>query len=64
MDANKLEKIISNTVFTMEMEGFVVTEEEKNTLRDVLCGKSSFPAQLQKYLEEARLLGGAINANI
>jgi hypothetical protein len=62
MSIQEIEKIIDKTVFTMEVEGFVVTDEEKDTLRKVLNGEISFDEQLQKYIEEAKRIGEESNA--
>jgi hypothetical protein len=61
MDEDKIERIISNTVFSMEVEGFIVTQEEKDVLKDVLSGKIQFKEQLQKYIEEAKRMGEIAN---
>jgi len=57
----KMDAIFKETIFTMEVENFYLTEEEKNSLLDVLNGKISFHDKLQEYIENARRRGGAIN---
>lgn len=56
-----MEEIFKETVFTMEVEGFVLTKKEKSTLLDVLNDKIPFQVQLQEYIENAKRRGGAIN---
>ena len=50
----KTEAIFRETVFTMEAEGFVLTDKEKNALLDVLADKISFQAKLQEYIDKAK----------
>ena len=57
----KIEEIFKETVFTMEVEDFILTDEEKNTLLDVLNGKISFDVKLQEYIENARRRGRIID---
>ena len=59
----KKSKILSETIFTMEVEGFVLTDIEKSTLLDVLNDKIPFQEQLQKYIENAKRRGSAVNVN-
>ena len=59
----KKSEILSETIFTMEVEGFVLTDKEKSTLLDVLNDKIPFQEQLQKYIESAKRRGGAVNVN-
>jgi hypothetical protein len=53
-----METIIKETIFTMEAEGFSLTTEDRNILRDVLNDKVSFETQRQVYIEKAKLRGG------
>jgi len=57
----KKDVIFKETIFTMEVEDFILTDEEKNSLLDVLNGKISFHDKLQEYIENAKRRGGAIN---
>ena len=57
MAGEEIEKIIRETVFTMEAEGFVLTSEEKETIRKVLNGDVSFSAQLKEYINDAKNKG-------
>lgn len=63
MSSKKIDKIIDETVFTMEAEGFVMTSEEKDVIRKVLNGEISFSAQLEKYIDDAKHIGGLSNAS-
>jgi len=55
-------KEIEKTSFTMEVEGFVLTSEEKNNLRKVLSGEITYADQLQKYIDDAKRIGELANA--
>ena len=57
-----IEKIIDETSFTMEVEGFILTSEEKDTIRKVLNGEIPFTEQLKKYIENAKRIGELANA--
>jgi len=54
MSNKDIQKIIDETAFTMEVEGFILTPEEKEIIRKVLSGEISFAEQLAKYIEEAK----------
>jgi len=54
MNEQTIQKIIDETVFTMWVEGFVVPDEEKATLKDVLAGNVPFAAQLERYIQNAK----------
>ena len=58
-----IEKIINETVFSMEVEGYIVPVEEKETIREVLKGNIAFSEQLQIYIENAKNYGRKINAS-
>jgi hypothetical protein len=62
MSVQEKEKIIEKTVFTMEVEGFILPPEEKDTLRKVLSGEISYAEQLQKYIDNAKRIGELANA--
>ena len=52
-----VEKIINETVFSMEVEGYILPIEEKETIREVLKGNITFSEQLQIYIENAKNCG-------
>lgn len=54
MSSKDIEKIINETSFTMEVEGFILTAEEKDTIRKVLNGEIPFAEQLKKYIDNAK----------
>lgn len=58
-----IEKIINETVFSMEVEGYILPIEEKETIREVLNGNITFSEQLQIYIKNAKNYGGMINAS-
>ena len=62
MSNKEIEKIIEKTSFTMEVEGFILTPEEKNDLRKVLNGEVSYAEQLKKYIDNAKRVGELANA--
>ena len=49
-----IQKIIDETSLTMELEGFILTPEEKDDIRKVLNGEVPFTEQLKKYIDNAR----------
>jgi len=57
MSKHAVEKIIDETVFTMWAEGFVLPDEEKATLRQVLLGEIPFAVQLERYIQSAKFVG-------
>jgi hypothetical protein len=57
MNEHTVKKIINETVFTMWVEGFVLPDEEKATLRKVLLGEIPFAVQLERYIQSAKLVG-------
>jgi hypothetical protein len=63
MSNNEIQRVIDETSFTMEVEGFILTPEEKNTIRKVLSGEIPFEAQLNEYIENARRIGGLSNVS-
>jgi hypothetical protein len=62
MSATEIQKIIDETAFTMEVEGFILTTEEKDNIRKVLSGEIPFAEQLQIYIDKAKRIGGKANA--
>ena len=63
MGDKDIQKIIDETAFSMEVEGFVMTDEEKENIRKVLSGKISFADQLSEYIDNAKRIGGMSNAS-
>ena len=62
MSSKDIQKIIDETSFTMEVEGFILTSEEKENIRKVLSGEISFAEQLKKYIDNAKRVGELANA--
>ena len=63
MPDKDIQKIIDETAFSMEAEGFLMTDEEKENIRKVLCGAISFADQLKEYIDNAKRIGGMPNAS-
>jgi hypothetical protein len=57
MGNKDIQKIIDETSFTMEAEGFILTSEEKDKIRKVLSGEISFADQLKEYIDDAKRVG-------
>ena len=57
MSEKTIQKIIDETSFTMEVEGFILTPEEKDDIRKVLNGEVPFAEQLKKYIDNAKRVG-------
>ena len=57
-----IQKIINETAFSMEVEGFVLTSDEKDDIEKVLNGEVPFAEQLQKYIDNAKRIGELANA--
>jgi len=62
MSGKEIDKMIEKTSFTMEVEGFILTTEEKDNLRKVLNGEISYADQLKIYIENAKRIGELANA--
>jgi len=62
MSSKDIQKIIDETAFTMEVEGFVLTSDEKENIQKVLNGEVSFAEQLQRYIDNAKRIGELANA--
>ena len=58
-----IEKIIMETEFSMEVEGYILPVEEKETIREVLRGNIAFSEQLKIYIENAKNYGRKMNAS-
>jgi len=39
MEENKINKILKNSIFSMQMEGFTIDSEQKETVRKILNGE-------------------------
>ncbi|MDD4690254.1 MAG: hypothetical protein BWY15_02179 [Firmicutes bacterium ADurb.Bin193] len=50
----KQKELLDEVVFSWHAEGLDLTEDEKNTLIDVLEGKRSYQEVLDGYLAEAK----------
>jgi hypothetical protein len=59
MNEKVIQKIMDETLFTMWVEGFIIPDEEKSTLRKVLLGEILFSVQLEQYIKNAKLAGDA-----
>jgi predicted methyltransferase len=57
MSNKDIQKIIDETAFSMEAEGFVLTSNEKEDIKKVLSGEVSFTEQLKKYIDNAKSIG-------
>ena len=62
MSEKAIQKIIDETSFTMEVEGFTLTPEEKDDIRKVLSGEVPFAEQLKKYIDNAKRVGEVSHA--
>ena len=62
MNNKDIQKIIDETAFTMEVEGFILTSNEKENIKKVLNGEVSFAEQLQRYIDNAKRIGELANA--
>jgi len=62
MSSKDIQKIIDETSFTMEVEGFILSSDEKETIRKVLSGEIPFAEQLKKYIDNAKRIGELANA--
>jgi len=61
MSEQAIQKIMDETIFTMWAEGFVLSHEEKDTLRKVLLGEISFAVQLERYIQNAKMVGEPVH---
>jgi len=57
LPAVDVERIISNTAFSMEAEGFDIPPEQKEDWRKVLMGEMDVQVLMKGYLEKARRYG-------
>ena len=55
-DKNKI--ILNEVIFSMEVEGFKVPENERQTLSDILEGKRTYQDVLNGYIKEAKTYAG------
>lgn len=54
----EVQKVIDETAFTMEVEGFILPPEEKEAIRKALIGEVLFSVQLDEYISNAKRIGG------
>ena len=57
MSNHTIQKIIDETVFTMWVEGYAVSDEERDILQKVLLGDIPFSVQLERYIQNAKMAG-------
>jgi hypothetical protein len=57
----EIQKIIEETVFSMEVEGYSLTLKETEDIRKVLIGEVPFVDQLKEYVDSAKRAGGLPN---
>ena len=55
-DKNK--KVLDEVIFSMEVEGFYIPENERQTLADILDGKRTYQDVLNGYIKEAKTYAG------
>lgn len=48
---------LDEVIFSMEVEGFEIPDEEKETLIDILNGRYTFQEILDSYISEAKAYG-------
>ena len=58
MDKKEIQQIVDETEFSMEVEGFILPDDEKENIKKVLNGTVSFEEQLKKYIDSAKRAGG------
>lgn len=54
MSEKEINRIIENTTFSMQAEGFNVSEQQQDELRSILEGRQTFEAVKKKYIDQAR----------
>jgi len=54
---HEVERMIRNASFSVEVEGFHITQEQKDDWRKVAIGEVTPQFLMQKYLEKARRYG-------
>ena len=57
MSEQAIQKIIDETAFTLWVEGIILPDDEKATLRKVLSGDIPFSVQLDRYIQNAKMIG-------
>jgi hypothetical protein len=58
MDKNKeIEKDIESVVCTMGIEGMILSEQEKESLRKILRGEITFEEHIQNIIVKAKVKG-------
>ena len=53
MSEEKIERILKNTKFTMEMEGFTIDDEQEDTVRKILDGELDMDVYFASVHEKA-----------
>jgi len=54
MSNAKVERILKNTRFTMEMEGFLIDNEQEDVGRRILIGEVALTDYIESIKQEAR----------
>jgi len=54
MSNAQIERILKNTKFTMEMEGFTIDKEQEDTVRKILIGELDKDVYFASLREKAR----------
>lgn len=59
MSAQEIAKTIENVVFSMEVEGFAISDEQKLLWGKILRGEEDAAVILATYIAEAKKMGAA-----
>lgn len=59
MSAQEIAKTIENVVFSMEVEGFAISDEQKLLWDKILRGEEDAAVILAAYIAEAKKMGAA-----
>ena len=54
MSDAQIEKILKNTRFSMEMEGFTIDKEQEDRVRKILTGETSLADYIESVNQKAR----------
>jgi len=54
MSDAQVERILKNTKFSMEMEGFTIEKEQENEVRNILTGKTTLKEYLDSISKKAQ----------
>jgi len=52
------EKILKESIFSLEVEGFHITDEEKQKVADMLEGKRTLASLIAEYVEKGYAYAG------